>query len=174
MNQIRECACTRLRLANPAAAMTNPPEATYARSRRATSTLVSGAASIVPAMGTSDHSAARSGLNPSTDWRYCVGRGLWAAQLEAMTLLDRHEELRKFLAGVQREAGAGLAELFLGIDPEADPETARMAGSVLHALFIGIMVKWFMDPGQALSAAEVAQGLQIIGARLRGGAAGDE
>ncbi|MGO8727998.1 MAG: hypothetical protein ACLQK8_15065 [Streptosporangiaceae bacterium] len=49
-----------------------------------------------------------------------------------------------------------------------------MAGSVLHALFIGIMVKWFMDPGQALSAAEVAQGLQIIGARLRGGAAGDE
>ena len=103
-----------------------------------------------------------------------MGRGLWAAQLELMTLLDRHEELRKFLAGVQREAGAGLAELFLGIDPEADPETARMAGSVLHALFIGIMVKWFMDPGQALSAAEVAQGPQIIGARLRGGAAGDE
>lgn len=32
---------------------------------------------------------------------------------------------------------------------------ARQAGSVLHALFIGVIVKWFMDPKQALSAREV-------------------
>ena len=54
---------------------------------------------------------------------------------------SRHEELRTFLAGVQRDAATGMAELFLGIDQAADPDAARLAGSVLHALFIGIMVK---------------------------------
>ena len=49
--------------------------------------------------------------------------------------------MRTFLAGVQRDAATGMAELFLGIDQTADPDAARLAGSVLHALFIGIMVK---------------------------------
>ncbi len=90
------------------------------------------------------------------------GGGLWAAQIELVSLLGHNEELRTFLASVQRDAAAGLAELFLGIDPAQDPESARTAGSVLHAMFIGIMVKWFMDPKQALSAHELAEGLQII------------
>jgi hypothetical protein len=63
---------------------------------------------------------------------------------------------------VQGDAAAGLAELFLGIDPAQDPESARTAGYVLHAMFIGIMVKWFMNPKQALSAHELAEGLRII------------
>jgi AcrR family transcriptional regulator len=90
------------------------------------------------------------------------GGGLWAAQIELVSLLGHHEELRTFLASVQRDAAAGLAELFLGIDPAQDPESARTAGSVLHAMFIGIMVKWFMNPKQALSAHELAEGLRII------------
>jgi AcrR family transcriptional regulator len=56
------------------------------------------------------------------------GRGLWAAQLELLSLMEHNDELRKFLAGVQRDAAVGLAELFLGIDPAADGESARMAG----------------------------------------------
>jgi AcrR family transcriptional regulator len=90
------------------------------------------------------------------------GGGLWAAQIELVSLLGHHEELRTFLASVQRDAADGLAELFLGIDPAQDPESARTAGSVLHAMFIGIMVKWFMNPKQALSAHELAEGLRII------------
>jgi AcrR family transcriptional regulator len=90
------------------------------------------------------------------------GGGLWAAQIELVSLLGRNEELRTFLASVQRDAADGLAELFLGIDPAQDPESARTAGSVLHAMFIGIMVKWFMNPKQALSAHELAEGLRII------------
>jgi AcrR family transcriptional regulator len=90
------------------------------------------------------------------------GGGLWAAQIELVSLLGRNEELRTFLASVQRDAADGLAELFLGIDPAQDPESARTAGSVLHAMFIGIMVKWFMNPKQALSARELAEGLRII------------
>jgi AcrR family transcriptional regulator len=60
-------------------------------------------------------------------------RGLWAAQLELVSLLDQPDELHTFLAGVQHDATLGMAELFLGIDPAADPESARLAGSVLHA-----------------------------------------
>jgi len=95
-------------------------------------------------------------------------RGMWAAQLELMGPMEHSEELRTFLAGVQRVAAMGLAELFLGIDPEQDPEVARTAGSVLHALFIGVIVKWFMDPKQALSAADLTEGLRIVTEHMTG------
>jgi AcrR family transcriptional regulator len=95
-------------------------------------------------------------------------RGLWAAQLELLGPMEHSEELRKFLAGVQRDAGDGLAELLLGIDPSQDPEAARTAGSVLHALFIGIVVKWFMDPKQGLSARELTEGLRIVTGHMTG------
>jgi AcrR family transcriptional regulator len=95
-------------------------------------------------------------------------RGMWAAQLELMGPMEQNEELRTFLARVQRDAAGGLAELFLGIDAAQDPEAARTAGSVLHALFIGIIVKWFMDPKQALSAPELTEGLRIIAERMTG------
>jgi AcrR family transcriptional regulator len=97
------------------------------------------------------------------------GGGLWAAQIELVSLLGHNEELRTFLASVQRDAADGLAELFLRIDPVQDPESARTAGSVLHAMFIGIMVKWFMNPKQALSAHELAEGLRIIAEHMTAG-----
>jgi AcrR family transcriptional regulator len=95
-------------------------------------------------------------------------RGMWAAQLELMGPMEQNEELRTFLARVQRDAAGGLAELFLGIDAAQDPESARTAGSLLHAMFIGIIVKWFMDPKQALSARELTEGLRIIAEHVTG------
>ena len=94
------------------------------------------------------------------------GRELWAAQLELVGLAQRHEQLREFLAGIQDFAGQGLAEMFLGIDPQADPGQSRAAGYVMHALFIGLLAKFMLDPGQALDASELAEGLRVIGARL--------
>jgi hypothetical protein len=35
-------------------------------------------------------------------------------------------------------------------------------------MFIAIMAKWFMDPGQALTARELARGLQIIAEHMKG------
>jgi AcrR family transcriptional regulator len=93
-------------------------------------------------------------------------RGLWAAQLELMGLVEHNDELRAFLAGVQGLAAHGLAELFLGIDPEADPEASRLAGTVMHALFIGLMAKYFLAPKQALTAEEFAEGLRIVARRI--------
>jgi AcrR family transcriptional regulator len=95
-------------------------------------------------------------------------RGMWAAQMELLSPMEHNEELRTFLAGVQRDAAGGLAELFLGIDPAEDPEAARTAGSVMHALFIGFIVKWFMDPKQALSARELTEGLRIVTGHMAG------
>jgi AcrR family transcriptional regulator len=100
-------------------------------------------------------------------------RGMWAAQLELMGPMEQNEELRTFLAQVQRVAAGGLAELFLGLDPARDPEAVRRAGSLLHAMFIGIIVKWFMDPDQALSAAELTEGMRILAERMTGTAPRD-
>ena len=61
-----------------------------------------------------------------------------------------------------------MAELFLGIDQVRDPEPARLAGAVLHALFIGVMVKWFMDPRHALSSRELAEGMRIVAEHMAG------
>lgn len=96
------------------------------------------------------------------------GRGLWAAQLELMSAGQQSDELRAFLASIQNFAAGGLAELYLDINPEKDPVTARNAGGVLHALFIGILAKWFMDPAQALTASELADGLRIISETMTG------
>jgi len=98
-----------------------------------------------------------------------AGRGLWVAQLELLSLVGHNEELRAFLASVQGDAAEGLAELFLGIDPAQDPESARKAGSVLHAMFIGVMAKWFMGPKEALSAKDLAEGMQIIAEHMGAG-----
>jgi AcrR family transcriptional regulator len=95
-----------------------------------------------------------------------AGRGLWAAQLELLGLADHNDELRAFLAGVQDLAGQGIAGLFLGIDTDADPEASRLAGFVMHSLFIGLMAKYFLDPKKAPTAEEFAAGLLIVARRV--------
>ena len=94
--------------------------------------------------------------------------GLWAAQIELISLALRNDELRGFLASVQTFAGQGIAELFLGIDMEAEPEASRLAGPVMHALFIGLMAKYFLDPAQAPSAQDFAAGLKVVAERVLG------
>jgi len=101
-------------------------------------------------------------------------RGLWAAQLELLGLVEHSDELRAFLASVQGFAAQGLAELFLGIDPDGDPEASRLAGTVMHALFIGLMAKYFLAPEQAPTAAELAAGLRILAQRVLAGSAGEQ
>jgi AcrR family transcriptional regulator len=94
------------------------------------------------------------------------GRGLWAAQVELLGLVQRNEDLRAFLASVQGLAGQGLAELFLGIDAESEPDASRAAGFVMHSLFIGLIAKYFLDPKQAPTAHEFADGLKTIAERI--------
>jgi AcrR family transcriptional regulator len=92
--------------------------------------------------------------------------GLWRAQLELLSLAQTNGDLRAFLASVQEIAGTGLAELLLGIDPVAEPETARSAGIVMHAMFIGLIAKYFLDPERAPTARELTDGLRVIAERV--------
>ncbi len=94
------------------------------------------------------------------------GRGLWLAQLELVPLAQQNQELHAFLASIQGFAAGGLAELFLGIDAEHDPTSARSAGAVLHAFFIGLMAKYYLDPDGAPSARELAAGMRIVAERM--------
>jgi AcrR family transcriptional regulator len=93
-------------------------------------------------------------------------RGLWTAQLELVPLAQHNQELRVFLASIQDFAASGLAGLFLGIDPEHDPASARSAGAVLHAFFIGLIAKYYLDPVGAPSASELADGMRIVAERM--------
>jgi AcrR family transcriptional regulator len=96
-------------------------------------------------------------------------RGLWASQVELVSLMEHNEELHSFLAGVQGVATDGMAQIFLGIDPAQDPETARLGGFVLHAMFIGVMVRWFIDSKQVPSARELAEGMKLVAERMLAG-----
>jgi AcrR family transcriptional regulator len=100
-------------------------------------------------------------------------RGLWTAQLELVPLALHNQELHAFLASVQGFAADGLAELFLGINPQDDPASARAAGAVLHAFFIGLMAKYYLDPGGMPSARELSDGMRIVADLMRAPGAGD-
>ncbi|MCX5385856.1 TetR/AcrR family transcriptional regulator [Streptomyces sp. NBC_00083] len=93
---------------------------------------------------------------------YEQSRPVWKLQMEIVSRLDSDPDLQKALAGPQLEGRAGLAEGFLGLDQDADPERARLAGTFFQALLAGVMVQWMVDPTTAPSARELTEGLKIV------------
>ncbi|WP_406384194.1 TetR/AcrR family transcriptional regulator [Streptomyces sp. NBC_01618] len=89
-------------------------------------------------------------------------RSVWQLQMEVVSRIDQDPELRKALVGPQREGRNGLAENMLGIDPETDPEKARVAGLFCQALLAGVMVQWLMDSESAPSAQDLTDGLKAV------------
>ncbi|MFE6667142.1 TetR/AcrR family transcriptional regulator [Streptomyces sp. NPDC057697] len=102
---------------------------------------------------------------------YAETRSVWQLQMEVVSRIDQDPELRKALMGPQREGRDGLAENMLGIDPEKEPERARVAGLFCQALLAGVMVQWMMDSESAPSAQDLTEGLKVV---LEGRAAPDE
>lgn len=91
-----------------------------------------------------------------------AGRAVWKLQLEVVSRLDDDETLRDAIKGPQEEGRSGMAEAFLGMDPEADPEKARVAGLLYQALVAGVMIQWMVDPETAPSAKDLTQALRAI------------
>ncbi|MER8088303.1 TetR/AcrR family transcriptional regulator [Streptomyces sp. NPDC058316] len=89
-------------------------------------------------------------------------RSVWQLQMEVVSRIDQDPELKKALVGPQREGRDGLAENMLGIDPETDPEKARVAGLFCQALLAGVMVQWLMDSDSAPSAQDLTDGLKAV------------
>ncbi|MGW2084585.1 TetR/AcrR family transcriptional regulator [Streptomyces sp. NPDC001880] len=102
---------------------------------------------------------------------YQETRSVWQLQMEVVSRIDQDPELRKALMGPQREGRDGLAENMLGIDPEKDPERARVAGLFCQALLAGVMIQWMMDSESAPSAQDLTDGLRVV---LEGRADPDE
>ncbi|GAA1032248.1 MULTISPECIES: helix-turn-helix domain-containing protein [Amycolatopsis] len=75
-------------------------------------------------------------------------RALWVAQLEALVQAERSPEVREHLVQGLREARQGVG------------------GAVQSALVIGLMVQWLLDPEEAPSAKEVADGIRAVAAEI--------
>ncbi|TRV76810.1 TetR/AcrR family transcriptional regulator [Streptomyces sp. 130] len=100
-------------------------------------------------------------------WERVIGsyertRSVWQLQMEVISRIDTDPELQKALVGPQREGRNGLAENMLGIDPEKEPERARVAGLFCQALLAGVMVQWMMDRASAPSAQDLTEGLKAV------------
>ncbi|MET9659583.1 TetR/AcrR family transcriptional regulator [Streptomyces sp. NPDC006510] len=93
---------------------------------------------------------------------YAESRSVWKLQMEVVSRIDQDPELRKALMGPQRDGRDGLAESMLGIDPEEDPEKARVTGLFCQALLVGVMVQWMMDTESAPSAQDLTDGLKAV------------
>ncbi|MFF0062284.1 TetR/AcrR family transcriptional regulator [Streptomyces sp. NPDC005279] len=91
-----------------------------------------------------------------------AGRQVWKLQLEVVSRLDDDEKLREAIKEPQLEGRLGMAEAFLGMDPQADPEKARVAGVFCQALVAGVMIQWMADPETAPSAKDLTDGLRAI------------
>ncbi|MFG2834908.1 TetR/AcrR family transcriptional regulator [Streptomyces zaomyceticus] len=91
-----------------------------------------------------------------------ASRPVWKLQTEIVTRLDDDEKLREAIKEPQREGRLGMAEGFLGIDPEADPERARVAGLLCQALATGVMIQWMVDPDTAPTADDLTAGLKVL------------
>lgn len=89
-------------------------------------------------------------------------RRLWAVQFEAVAQLDHLPELRKAFVEAQREGRLGLAALLHGLDPAADEGLAFRIGSFYHALLLGTVALWYINPEIAPSAKDLADTLRAI------------
>ncbi|WP_433217453.1 TetR/AcrR family transcriptional regulator [Dactylosporangium sp. CS-047395] len=95
-----------------------------------------------------------------------ANRPLWTTQFEVVTQLGRQPAPSPAWSEPQAQAQAGLAALFHGIDPEAEPERARVVGGFYHALLTGVVVQHLTVPDRAMSGRDLATALRFVASRL--------
>lgn len=95
-----------------------------------------------------------------------AGHGrLWAATFEMFAQIEEVPVIQQQLVEFLNDGREGLAALFQGIDPEADPEQARLVGSFYYALLSGVLVQWLIDRESAPTGADLARALRFIMSR---------
>ncbi|MFC6158189.1 TetR/AcrR family transcriptional regulator [Kribbella jiaozuonensis] len=93
-------------------------------------------------------------------------KALWATQFEVLSLGATMPELVAELTKMQGEAREGLAQMFGGVDPDADPEQVQAIGSLLQALLLGVVAQSMFDPESAPTGEELAQSLRTLADRI--------
>jgi AcrR family transcriptional regulator len=81
---------------------------------------------------------------------------LWRVQFELVVAIQNRPELGEHLVAAQTAGREGLAMLFEGIDPTAEPQRAVRVGAFYQALLTGVVVQQLIDPAHALSASELS------------------
>jgi AcrR family transcriptional regulator len=93
-------------------------------------------------------------------------KALWATQFEVLSLGASMPELVAELTKMQGEAREGLARMFGGVDPDADPEQVETIGSLLQALLLGVVAQSMFDPESAPTGEQLAQSLRTLADRI--------
>lgn len=93
-------------------------------------------------------------------------RALWTAQFEVLSLGASMPELLADLSKMQGEAREGLAQMFGGVGPDADPEEVQAIGSLLQAMLLGIVAQSMFDPDSAPTGEELAKSLRALADRV--------
>jgi hypothetical protein len=75
-------------------------------------------------------------------------------------------ELVAELSKLQGEAREGLAQLFGGVGPDADPEEVQAVGSLMQALLLGVVAQVMFDPETAPTGEQLAQSLRSLADRI--------
>ncbi|WP_329004410.1 TetR/AcrR family transcriptional regulator [Kribbella sp. NBC_00709] len=93
-------------------------------------------------------------------------RALWATQFEVLSLSASMPELVSELSKMQGEAREGLAQMFGGVAPDADPEEVQAIGSLLQALLLGVVAQAMLDPETTPTGEQLAQSLRSLADRI--------
>jgi len=83
---------------------------------------------------------------------FADNRSLWAIQFELLGRIDNDPELRQTFTAANRDAWAGLVDLF-GLS--APPGEEGRLGAFLQVLIAGAAAQWLVDPGSAPSGADL-------------------
>jgi AcrR family transcriptional regulator len=89
-------------------------------------------------------------------------RPMLAAHYEAVIQAMHAGDVRDFLDKALDEGRYGLAELFYGLDREADAETAWAVGCFLNAMLTGLMAQWLIAPDRAPTGRQLAAALRAV------------
>ncbi|MEV4312027.1 TetR/AcrR family transcriptional regulator [Actinocrispum sp. NPDC049592] len=94
---------------------------------------------------------------------FSTQRGMWLAQFRLLAELRELPDQGEFLVTALREGRRELAGIF---QPSAGDR--RVVGSVYHALLLGVMAQWLIDPSDALSSADLVAGLRTVSGLFEG------
>ena len=98
---------------------------------------------------------------------YAANRWLWLATIEAAVQAEHSPKVRELMAASLRQGRSGLAAGLLGVAEDAlDGPAERALGSVQLALMSGFLVQWLIDPDNAPSERDIAEGVLRLAAHL--------
>lgn len=106
-------------------------------------------------------------------WSYLIEsfaahRAMWMANFDVFLQMDHVPEIRQRIREALQGARVGLASLFLNVEEAAiDKRTAQTVGAFHHALMIGVMAQWLMEPKQAPSARDLTEALRAVTAEMQ-------